>query len=109
MEKNSDTRSTKCNEIIKRMASNGDLPDIITGLTHTSALVRMNAIKSVVSFSIKDTEIINLICNLKNDDITVLGYSVSDFATSALELLGVEKYDGDKQQIIALIESGFAF
>ena len=37
------------------------------------------------------------------------GYTVSDFAIAALDILKVEKYAGAENQIKALIESGFDF
>lgn len=36
-------------------------------------------------------------------------YLVSDFAYAALDLLGIEKYKGDRHEVLRLIESKLAF
>ena len=37
------------------------------------------------------------------------GYTVSDFAIAALDVLGIEQYKGNEENIKAIIESKFEF
>ena len=95
-------------KIVKNM-SLGDKSAILKGLSHKGALVRMNSIAFAVSFRCTDESIIREIRKLKKDDAFVMGYFVSQFAISALHVLGIEAYEGNDEKIIEIIESEFIF
>lgn len=107
--KNNDAYYAECNALVKRMNLEGKPEDILAGLTHRGGLIRINGIMNAVHYSLKTPEAVSLIKDLKNDTVTFDTYSVSDFAIAALDVLGVEKYNGNKQQILDLIGSKFAF
>ena len=71
---------------------------------------RINAIIQTVKHKISNDDIISKIKELKNDNCRVIGiYKMSDFAISALVLLGIEKYHGNDEIILKLIDSNFDF
>ena len=96
------------NELIEKMRS-GNKAATIEGLFHGGAIFRMDAIGYSAIFHYDDTEIIARIRHLKDDLVTLDGYSVSDFAHAALDIMGVEPYCGDKITIKNLIELKFDF
>ncbi len=100
--------ASDANALIRRMES-GQTDAILTGLRHKGALVRINGILNATRHSIKTDETIDLIRELKKDTISFDLYAVSDFATAALDLMGIEEYNGSKKQILNLIESKFDF
>ncbi|MCD8354451.1 MAG: hypothetical protein LUC47_09105 [Clostridiales bacterium] len=107
--KEKDAYYAECDALVKRMNSEGRPEDILAGLTHKGALIRINGIINAVCYSFKTPETVSLIKNLKNDNITFDTYSVSDFAIAALDIMGVEKYNGNRKQIVDLIGSRFDF
>lgn len=96
------------NSLIDKMRE-GKKQAIIDGLSHSGAIYRMNAISFSSICKIRDTEVEKMIKDLKNDNIILDGYSVSDFAFAALDLMKVEKYTGDKPSVKKLIKSKFEF
>ena len=96
------------NSLIEKMRK-GEKQAIIDGLSRSGAIYRMNAISFSSIHKIKDAEVEKRIKALKEDDIILDGYSVSDFALAALDLMKVEKYTGDKRSVLNLIASKFEF
>ena len=106
---NKEAYYAECNELVKRAHSEGKQEDILICLKHKGALIRVNGIMNAVLYSLKTPEIIALIKGLKNDEKMFDTYLVSDFAIAALDVMDIEKYEGDKQQILGLIDSKFSF
>lgn len=97
------------NDLISAMKL-GDESSIYRGLVHGGAIYRINAIIQTVKHRILSDDIISKIQDLKEDDIRLMGvYKISDFAISALALLGIEEYRGDDEIILRLIKSKFDF
>lgn len=97
------------NDLISAMKL-GDENGIYRGLVHSGAIYRINAIIQTVKHKILSNNIISRIQELKEDDIRLMGvYKISDFAISALALLGIEEYRGDNEIILKLIKSKFDF
>lgn len=88
----------------------GDEKSIYRGLMRGGVTYRTNAIIQTVKHKILSDDIISRIQALKEDKIRIMGvYKVSDFAISALALLGIEEYCGDDEIILRLIKSKFDF
>lgn len=96
------------NQLISAMR-NGDVKSILQGLDHQGAIYRMNAIGFAALNKITIIDVTQKIHNLENDNVQFDGYTVSDFAIAALDILKVKKYAGTDDQIKALIESEFEF
>lgn len=96
------------NNLIDRMRK-GEKEAIMDGLLHSGAIYRMNAISFSAISGIKDSEIKKKIKELKNDEVVLDGYSVSDFALAALDMMKVEPYSGNKIIVKKLIDSRFDF
>lgn len=96
------------NSLIDEMR-NGNIDAIITGLTHHGAIYRMNAIAFFSLQNRNEKAAIKRIKVLKTDFSGVDGYSVSDFAIAALDILGIEKYTGSSRNIKLLIDCQFDF
>ncbi len=87
----------------------GDQSAIFEGLSHSGVVVRINGIMNAVKFKSNDKKNIDKIISLKSDNQSVIGYTVSQFATAALHVLGIENYNGSDEQIHELIDSEFEF
>lgn len=70
---------------------------------------KFNGIIECVKSNLKTAEIIERLKELKNDTTTIAGHPIADFSMAALDILGIEKYDGDDNSIKQLIESKFDF
>lgn len=87
----------------------GEKNAVITALNHKGAIYRINGIINAARYSLIFPEIIDKILKLCNDNTFLDGYTVSDFAEAALELIGYKKYAGNNQSVHQLIESKFLF
>lgn len=82
--------------------------DAITyALNASGMLARVNGIIFATLHQKKN--LASKIRELLSDHTTAWGYETCDFATAALDILGVEKYHGDSEKIKRLIESKFDF
>lgn len=82
---------------------------ILKGLSHNGALIRINGIMFAVKFKHSSDKIITKLKELLSDNTEVDGYSVSQFATAALDVMGITKYTGNDENVLELIESEFSF
>lgn len=82
---------------------------LLDALSHQGAIYRMNAIAFSCICKADDAVIVEKIRKLKEDNVYIDGYSVSDFAKAALDIMQIEKYSGDNVRIRKLIESEFDF
>ena len=87
----------------------GDREAILKGLFHMGAIFRMNGAAFAVIHRIDDGEVAARLRELTKDPVTLDGYSVSDFAFAAMDLLGLSQYRGEKEAVKRLIESNFDF
>lgn len=78
--------------------------DIINKLTHSGAAFRAVGIADCVKSNIHSSDVIELLVNLKSDNVNLIGCTVSQSAIAALDVLGVEKYEGDDSTVISLIQ-----
>ncbi len=76
-------------------------------LEQDGAIFKVNGIFSAVNHKIKSQNIVDKIKELKSDNTVISGYFVSDFAVAALDVLGIEKYNGNVEKIKDLIGSKF--
>ena len=91
-------------ELSKRMRD-GDIDAIIEGMMSDAGIYRAQAIVGAVNNKVIDSVIEEQLYKLKNDDLVVIGYSISDFAVAALDKFGIEKYIGNDPGILLLIEN----
>ena len=54
-------------------------------------------------------QIIDSLKALKSDNSRIAGYKISDFCMAALDIMNIEKYNGNDDAVIKLIESRFEF
>lgn len=91
----------------------GDKNEIIAAMLCDASFYRMNGIVEAVKHGLKEKAITRQIKNLMNDKTGALslrgGYTVADFAIAALDVLEIEKYTGDEENIKAIIQSKFEF
>lgn len=81
----------------------GDKAIIKECLFSESKYVRMDAILWAAYHKLKDTDIVERISELKSDNSSGLGYTVGNYAVSALDVLGIEEYAGNDESQKALI------
>lgn len=98
------------NNILLDNIKHGDRNSILVGLKHKGAIYRINALINIVRHSIDDSAEINEeLYKLLEDDISIDGYTVSDFAYAVLDLTGIESYSGNDKHIKDLIDSRLVF
>lgn len=76
----------------------------IENLKSTGAAYRFNGIMSCLEKGVLLKEEVDLLKTLTQDEVVIAGRKLSAYASAALDLLGVEKYDGkdvDVKQLIA--------
>lgn len=95
-------------ELLKKI-QDGDRNAILQGLAHPGAFYRINATMSAGRHFVKEPVIGIYLKRLKEDNMIMNGYRVSDFAYAALDILGIEKYIGNDIRIRRLINSKFDF
>ena len=95
-------------ELIKKIQA-GDWSAIMQGLSHIGAFYRINATINAVRYEVRDPVVKIYLDRLKEDQIVMNGYRVSEFAISALDILGFERYNGNDLRIKRLIDSKFDF
>lgn len=77
---------------------------IINMLNSKSVIKKCEAICEIVKLDIHDPNIANALKMMKSDDSSFWNfYTVHDFAVAALHLLGIEKYNGHREEIQNLI------
>lgn len=74
-------------------------------------LFKIDAIICSVQHNIVEENVVNKISSMKNDDeyLRSVAFTVGEFSSAALHLLGIEEYTGENKSIIRLIESKFDF
>lgn len=93
------------NENISIKMLKGDRHAIAEGLISSSTYIRLYALQWAAYYSVLNPAIISQIMELKTDNSVDMGYTVSDFAIAALDILGVEKYRGQDKDLINLINN----
>lgn len=83
----------------------GDRDAIMRGFSYPGSVLRVDSIRSAVRHRITDSDIVGKIVEMKNDDAPGFEFlTVSDFAVSALHILGIEEYTGNDEDILRLIK-----
>jgi hypothetical protein len=96
------------NETIKKMQS-GDISTLKNGFNAKGAIYRVNAIAWATKNNIIDEELIAYIKKSINDNTLISGYTVGQFALASLDILNIQKYQGDDISVKNLIKSNFDF
>lgn len=96
--------------LINQMLS-GDANAIKIGLNSNNTALKINAIIHSTVFHVDDATVINKIKEMKKDKdyLRICAFTVGEFATASLHLRGIEKYSGNNDSILRLIESKFDF
>lgn len=97
------------NKLLFEKIQAGDNTAILQGLIHPGAFYRINATINVVRFEMREPVVKIYLDRLKDDQIIMNGYRVSDFAYAALDILGFETYTKNNIRIKKLIASKFIF
>ena len=93
-------------EQIKRMLD-GNLEEIRKGMISDIPIIVMNAIVGGAENRITDPQYIKELVKQKENETELLHVRIGDVATAALDVLGVEHYNGDKNTILELIKTHF--
>ncbi len=73
-------------------------------LIHSGAAFRANGIADCVKYHVTSFDIVEQLKKLKNDQVMVIGWTVSQCAIAALDVLGEEKYSGKDPNVLSLIK-----
>ncbi len=77
--------------------------ETIDKLTNDGAIYRCQGIIDCLKKHITDQQVVEAIGRLKNDNVVILGRRVSSYALAALDIIGVEKYSGNDDEVRELI------
>ena len=97
------------NNVLLKNGQNGDEASILELLNHKGAIYRINGIINSVRHKMSCKKIVDRIKSLCEDNISIDGYFVSEFAFAALDLLGESHYDGTNSKINNLISCKLEF
>lgn len=88
---------------------NGDVAAIKLGLDSNNTALKINAIIYSTVFHIDDAAVVDQIKKITKDNsyLRICAFTFGEFATASLHLRGVEKYSGNNDSIVRLIESKF--
>lgn len=70
---------------------------------------KFNGIIECVKLNLKTDTVIKRLKELKNDTTIIAGYPISNFSVAALDIMNIEKYNGDNVDIKGLIKSKLSF
>lgn len=102
-------KSKNINEVIEMMKEN-NLDAIIFGAESDLPILNLNAVIFGTQNRISSEKYISLLKDkFLKSDISFFGMPFSKIVTAALDVLGVEKYAGNDDSIIRLINSNFIF
>lgn len=87
----------------------GNRDAILEGLQSSSVLVRINGAIHAAKQGLNDSEVREALLVLKSDGEACMGYRVSDVAIAVLDILDIEKYNGNDDRIYKMIQSKFEF
>ncbi len=82
---------------------------IISGISSDVPIVQINAVIAGAQMHLKENTYIDGLKRLKGSMITFFGMPMSAFVTAALDVLGVEAYNGDDEFIKRLIDAELQF
>jgi len=85
----------------------GNTEIICKGIESDNPLLCLNAIMAGARQGVKEKRYLEALKVAKGSKDRVLGFSVHNFSVAALHLLGAECYEGDDEDILALIQFGF--
>ena len=85
----------------------GNKEVILESLRSESIFLNMNAIICCAQKKLSAKEFIDALVSLKDVDIALLGYRISDAATAALYLVNNEPYEGENEVVKKLVDSNF--
>ena len=72
-----------------------DIEAIQYGLNSDVWIMKINALWGACKIKDLSDELKSKIVSLQDDNLKYNGYAVSDFATAAMDILGLKKYTGD--------------
>lgn len=70
---------------------------------------KFNGIIECVKTNIKTDKVVERLKELKKDTAHIAGHPISDFSVAALDIMNIEKYNGDNVDIKGLIKSKLSF
>ena len=88
-----------------RMMMLGNRSEIERGLNSDNKCLRLDGLLWATYHNINDENVIERIRELKYDEESAMGFKVSDYAVAALDILGVEKYQGGDERLSDLIKN----
>lgn len=96
-------------EIIKLMEAN-NIEAIIFGAKSDLPILNLNAVLYGAKYKVSSEKFISLLKEkLIKSEASFFGVPLSSYIVAALDVLGVEKYSGDDNLIIRLVDSNFNF
>ena len=85
----------------------GNREEIIAGIHSETPIIVMNAVIAGVRQGVRDEKYIEGLRKAAENEITLLHISIKDVAIAGLDVLGIEKYEGDDSRIKEYIAWGF--
>ncbi|MBP0954104.1 MAG: hypothetical protein J6M90_00510 [Oscillospiraceae bacterium] len=93
-------------ELINRITS-GDSDAIIAGIQDNSPIVQLNALIYGTKAKIQNSVFVNSLKSLIGSRAVFFGVPMEKYVLAALDVLGVQNYQGDDDFVLRLIHSDF--
>ncbi|MBQ4424573.1 MAG: hypothetical protein II882_02415 [Lachnospiraceae bacterium] len=77
--------------------------EVINKLTDAGAVFRCQGILECLEKSMNAPDVAEAMKLLKNDGVVIMGRKISSYAQAALDILGIERYNGNDPEVIELI------
>ncbi len=77
--------------------------ELINKLTDEGAVFRCQGILECLKKGVNTPDAAEAMKRLKNDGVVIMGRRISSYAQAALDILGIEKYKGNDEEVIELI------
>ena len=84
---------------------NGDVSAILDGIYSDSPILVLNAILAGTRMELRSDVFVYGVEQATNNDSTLLNLSISQCAHASLDILGIRKYTGEDNNILALISA----
>lgn len=101
-------KSKKAYEFMRKMAK-GDKEAILAGMKKGGLCENYCGICCAVKYNMKDKDIVDALKELQKDTYISMGMCNAQFASAALDVLGIEPYTGTDKRTKEMIAAKFSF
>lgn len=88
---------------------NGSTVAIINGISSRSSIEVLNAIVAGTRLKLKDKMFVKSLEKAKDNEESLMGIPIKEFAIASLDILNIQKYSGDSDRVREMIQCELKF